>query len=100
MVEVRASDRLPRQIWILVVAAFLIAIGFGIVAPTLPVFVRSFDVDPGVHTRRGGSVAYFDFFLTPACLYGRRRRRCGGRTRWWRWRWRVGFARPPAEAFL
>jgi MFS family permease len=42
--EVRATDRLPRQIWILVVAAFLIAIGFGIVAPTLPVFVRSFDV--------------------------------------------------------
>src|SRR5688500_3787225 len=37
-------ERLPRQIWILVVAAFLIAIGFGIVAPTLPVFVRSFDV--------------------------------------------------------
>jgi DHA1 family tetracycline resistance protein-like MFS transporter len=36
--------RLPRQIWVLVGAAFLIAIGFGIVAPTLPVFVRSFDV--------------------------------------------------------
>jgi DHA1 family tetracycline resistance protein-like MFS transporter len=44
VVEGRASDRLPRQIWVLVVAAFLIAIGFGIVAPTLPVFVRSFDV--------------------------------------------------------
>jgi MFS transporter, DHA1 family, tetracycline resistance protein len=39
-----ARERLPRQIWVLVVAAFLIAIGFGIVAPTLPVFVRSFDV--------------------------------------------------------
>jgi DHA1 family tetracycline resistance protein-like MFS transporter len=38
------AERLPRQIRILVVAAFLIAIGFGIVAPTLPVFVRSFDV--------------------------------------------------------
>ncbi len=41
---VPGPERLPRQIWILVVAAFLIAIGFGIVAPTLPVFVRSFDV--------------------------------------------------------
>jgi DHA1 family tetracycline resistance protein-like MFS transporter len=37
-------DRIPRQIWVLVGAAFLIAIGYGLVAPTLPVFVRSFDV--------------------------------------------------------
>lgn len=43
MVEV-VADRLPRQIWVLVAGAFLIAIGFGLVAPTLPVFVRSFDV--------------------------------------------------------
>lgn len=47
MVEVdapRAPVRLPREIWVLVGASFLIAIGFGLVAPTLPVFVRSFDV--------------------------------------------------------
>jgi MFS family permease len=37
-------ERLPRQIWVLVFGAFLIAIGYGLVAPTLPVFVRSFDV--------------------------------------------------------
>ncbi|WP_181783846.1 MFS transporter [Pseudonocardia pini] len=36
--------RLPREIWILVVAAFVVAIGFGIVAPALPAFARSFDV--------------------------------------------------------
>ena len=41
---VGARERLPRQIWVLVVGAFLIAIGYGLVAPTLPVFVRSFDV--------------------------------------------------------
>ncbi|WP_308282495.1 MFS transporter [Pseudonocardia nigra] len=40
----RAPDRLPREIWVLVGASFMIAIGFGIVAPTLPVFIRSFDV--------------------------------------------------------
>jgi MFS transporter, DHA1 family, tetracycline resistance protein len=40
----RPAERLPREIWVLVGASFLIAIGFGIVAPTLPVFVRSFDV--------------------------------------------------------
>jgi DHA1 family tetracycline resistance protein-like MFS transporter len=39
-----ATERIPREIWVLVVSAFLIAIGYGLVAPTLPVFVRSFDV--------------------------------------------------------
>ena len=37
-------ERLPRPIWVLVGASFMIAIGFGLVAPTLPVFVRTFDV--------------------------------------------------------
>ena len=37
-------QRLPRPIWVLSAASFMIAIGYGIVAPTLPVFVRSFDV--------------------------------------------------------
>lgn len=37
-------DRIPREIWVLVAAAFVIAIGFGIVAPVLPQFARSFDV--------------------------------------------------------
>ena len=51
MVEVGASspdaataERMPREIWVLVGTAFLIAIGYGLIAPTLPVFVRSFDV--------------------------------------------------------
>lgn len=35
---------LPREIWILVAAAFLIAIGYGLIAPVLPQFVVSFDV--------------------------------------------------------
>lgn len=35
---------LPREIWILVVASFVIALGFGLVAPALPQFARSFDV--------------------------------------------------------
>lgn len=37
-------ERLPREIWVLVGGAFMIAIGYGLVAPTLPVFVRGFDV--------------------------------------------------------
>ncbi|MEA5456567.1 MFS transporter [Sinomonas sp. JGH33] len=34
----------PRDVWVLVVAAFAIAIGFGIVAPVLPQFATSFGV--------------------------------------------------------
>lgn len=39
-----AKVKLPREIKVLVAAAFLIAIGFGIVAPVLPQFAQSFDV--------------------------------------------------------
>nr|WP_051067271.1 MFS transporter [Corynebacterium ciconiae] len=35
---------LPKEIWALVAAAFIIALGFGIVAPIIPQFARSFDV--------------------------------------------------------
>jgi MFS family permease len=38
------TPRLPREIWVLVAASFVIAIGFGIVGPALPIFARSFDV--------------------------------------------------------
>jgi len=35
---------LPREIWVLAGAALLIALGYGLVAPVLPQFARSFDV--------------------------------------------------------
>ncbi|MGN5732094.1 MULTISPECIES: MFS transporter [Arthrobacter] len=38
------AAKLPREIKVLVAAAFMIAIGFGIVAPVLPQFAQSFDV--------------------------------------------------------
>nr|WP_054053652.1 MFS transporter [Alloactinosynnema sp. L-07] len=37
-------ETLPREVWVLVAANFVIAIGFGLVAPALPTFARSFDV--------------------------------------------------------
>ncbi|MGH4024494.1 MAG: MFS transporter [Pseudonocardiaceae bacterium] len=37
-------SRLPREVWVLVVVSFVIALGFGLVAPALPGFARSFDV--------------------------------------------------------
>lgn len=38
------APRLPREVWVLVAVSFVIALGFGIVAPALPTFARSFDV--------------------------------------------------------
>ncbi|MET7769537.1 MFS transporter [Nocardia sp. NPDC005366] len=35
---------LPTEIWVLIGAAFVIAVGFGLVAPVLPQFARSFGV--------------------------------------------------------
>lgn len=55
--------RLPSEIWVLVAASFVIAIGFGIVAPALPLFADSFGV---------GAVAIFavtsGFALTRLCF--------------------------------
>jgi MFS family permease len=39
-----SAPRLPREVWVLVVVNFVIALGFGIVAPALPAFARSFNV--------------------------------------------------------
>lgn len=35
---------LPRELWILLIGSFIIAVGMGIVAPVLPTFAASFDV--------------------------------------------------------
>ncbi|MFE2756522.1 MFS transporter [Actinosynnema sp. NPDC059335] len=42
--EKTAKPRLPGEVWVLVVASFIIALGFGIVAPVLPAYAKSFDV--------------------------------------------------------
>lgn len=36
--------RLPSEVWVLVAASFVIAVGFGILAPALPTFASSFGV--------------------------------------------------------
>ncbi|QTH59062.1 MFS transporter [Corynebacterium hindlerae] len=38
------KTKIPYEIWVLVAGAFIIALGFGIIAPILPQFARSFDV--------------------------------------------------------
>ncbi|MBB1482832.1 MFS transporter [Tessaracoccus sp. MC1865] len=44
MAKATRREPIPAEIWVLVAAAFLIALGFGIVAPILPQFAKSFDV--------------------------------------------------------
>ncbi|GGP45052.1 MFS transporter [Saccharothrix coeruleofusca] len=40
----KTKPRLPSEVWVLVAASFIIAIGFGIVAPVLPAYANSFNV--------------------------------------------------------
>ncbi|ADG79827.1 Major facilitator superfamily MFS_1 OS=Tsukamurella paurometabola (strain ATCC 8368 / DSM /CCUG 35730 / CIP 100753 / JCM 10117 / KCTC 9821 / NBRC 16120/ NCIMB 702349 / NCTC 13040) OX=521096 GN=Tpau_3242 PE=3 SV=1 [Tsukamurella paurometabola] len=37
-------QRIPAEVWVLVAASFVIALGYGVVAPALPAFARTFDV--------------------------------------------------------
>jgi MFS family permease len=47
---------LPREVRVLVIASFFVAIGFGIVVPAIPVFARSFGVS---HTQVGFIISTF-----------------------------------------
>lgn len=40
----RGLTDIPREIWVLLIANLVIALGYGLVAPALPEFARSFDV--------------------------------------------------------
>lgn len=53
---VQVRPHIPREIWILVSAALMVALGYGLIAPLLPQFVVSFDVSSGA---AGAVVAVF-----------------------------------------
>ncbi len=55
----RGSAGLPREVGVLAVVAFVVALGFGIVAPAIPLFARSFGVGT---TAVGLAVSAFAFF--------------------------------------
>jgi ACDE family multidrug resistance protein len=42
--ECRAAQRLPREVWILIAANVVIALGYGVVSPVLPQYARNFGV--------------------------------------------------------
>ncbi len=39
-----AGSDLPREVWVLAAVAFSVALGFGIVAPVIPIFAKEFGV--------------------------------------------------------
>lgn len=58
--------RIPSEIWILVGASFVIAVGFGLIAPVLPGFARSFDVGATAATIVVSAFAFCRLVFAPA----------------------------------
>ena len=56
----------PRSIWVLVAAAFVIAIGYGLIAPVLPEFAQSFDVGVTAASVIVSAFAFFRLLFAPA----------------------------------
>lgn len=56
---------LPTDIWVLVSAAFIVAIGFGIIAPILPQFAASFDLGVTAASIVVSSFAFFRLVFAP-----------------------------------
>ena len=44
------EEKLPKEVWILITANALIALGYGVVAPVLPQYARNFGVSIGAAT--------------------------------------------------
>lgn len=61
-----ARERLPGEIRVLVAAAFVIAVGYGLVSPVLPAFARSFDVGVAAASLVVSAFAFFRLVFAPA----------------------------------
>lgn len=69
---------MPRNVWVLSLIAFLIAIGFGVMLPVLPVFARSFQIS---QFQVGAVISFFALarlLIAPMC--GRWTKLLGERT--------------------
>ncbi|MCF6746519.1 MFS transporter [Blastococcus sp. KM273128] len=65
--RVGTGGGLPREVRVLAVIAFVVALGFGIVAPAIPLFARSFGVGT---TAVGLAVSAFAFFRFVSAFSG------------------------------
>lgn len=57
---------IPSEIWVLVAAAFVIAVGYGLVSPVLPAYARSFDVGVAAASVVVSAFAFFRLLFAPA----------------------------------
>ncbi|GAA3603153.1 MFS transporter [Marihabitans asiaticum] len=57
---------IPKQIWVLIAAAFTIAVGFGLITPVLPAYARSFDVGVAAASVVVSAFAFFRLVFAPA----------------------------------
>lgn len=58
--------RIPREIWVLVASAFVIALGFGLITPVLPQFAQSFGVGATASAIVVSVFAFFRLLFAPA----------------------------------
>ena len=61
----RFAAGLPAEVLVLVAVAFCVALGYGIVAPALPVFAKSFDVSTTAATAVVSVFAFVRFVSAP-----------------------------------
>ena len=78
MTERRGQERLPREIWVLVAAGFVIALGFGLIAPIIPQYAASFNVSLALASSVVSIFAFSRLAFAP--LSGRIVDRFGSRT--------------------
>ncbi len=66
MTEPQARVRIPREIWVLIASAFVIALGFGLITPVLPQFAQSFGVGATASSIVVSAFAFFRLLFAPA----------------------------------
>ncbi|HET9022432.1 MAG TPA: MFS transporter [Ornithinibacter sp.] len=64
--EPQARVRIPREIWVLIASAFVIALGFGLITPVLPQFAQSFGVGATASSIVVSAFAFFRLLFAPA----------------------------------
>ncbi len=63
--EPLVRERIPREIWVLIAAAFTIALGYGLISPVLPQFAKSFGVDATASSVVVSAFAFFRLLFAP-----------------------------------
>ena len=61
----RGKVQIPREIWVLIASAFVIALGFGLILPVLPQFAQSFGVGATASAIVVSAFAFFRLAVRP-----------------------------------